>query len=90
MSGRRAKAIRRAAGNPPKPVKQPTALIDASYVQMPVDYDPVKREYRYRSGKQVRKYLARRGVDVDTLEQELQAIMASYVAAEAEAEAQPA
>lgn len=82
MSGRRAKALRRAAGNPPKKAKTPTPILDASYIQAPVSYDPVKREYRYRSGKQVRKYLGRRGVDVAALGAELEALMAEFVEAE--------
>lgn len=83
MSGRRAKALRRAAGNPPKKAKVPTALLDMSYIHAPVGYDAVKREYRYRSGKQVRKYLARRGVDVVALEAELEALLPELIEAEA-------
>lgn len=75
MSGRRAKALRRAAGNPPKRAKQPTPILESSYIQAPVEWDPIKG-YRYRSGKQVRKYLARRGVDVAALEAELNALIA--------------
>lgn len=60
MSGRRAKALRKAAGNPPKKRKQKTPIIDASYIQAPVRYDFTKAEWVYRSSKQVRKYLVRR------------------------------
>lgn len=59
MSGRRAKALRRAAGNPPKKPKEKSPIIDASYIQAPVGINP-DGTYRYRSSKQVRKYLVRR------------------------------
>lgn len=72
MSGRRAKALRRAAGNPPKKRKEKTPIIDASYIQAPVGYNP-DGTLRYRSSKQVRKYLVRRMGEeaVDKLEVEL-------------------
>lgn len=76
MSQRQARAARKATGWV-RHQKQPTPIIDAAYIQAPVDYDPVKREYRYRSGKQVRAYLAKRGVDVVALEGELNDIMAN-------------
>ena len=77
MSGSRAKAQRKAAGGFVKHQKQPTPIIDAAYIQAPVSYDPVKREYRYRSGKQVRAYLERRGIDTTQLKAELEDIMAN-------------
>jgi hypothetical protein len=84
VSGRRAKALRRAAGNPVKPAKTPTPLLERSYIQAPVGYDPVEREYRYRSGKQVRRFLAARGVDVEALAAELEAYAAERAALEDE------
>lgn len=83
MSGRRAKALRREQGGFKKKQKTPTPILDSSYIQAPVRYDDVKRELVYRSGKQIRKYLARRGVDVAALEAELNALVAE-VNAEAE------
>jgi hypothetical protein len=83
VSGKRARAYRAAAGGLKRPQKAPTALIERSYIQAPVSYDPVKREYTYRSGGQVRRFLAYYGVDVDALQGELQAFMAAKVAEEA-------
>ncbi len=71
MSGSRAKAERKAAGGFVRHQTQPTPIIDAAYIQAPVGYDAVKHEYTYRSPKQVRRYLARRGLDVAALEDEL-------------------
>lgn len=76
MSGKRARALRKAAGNPPKPRKQPTPLLERSYIQAPVAVDPLKKEYTYRSGKQVRRFLEARGVDTEALAAELTALMA--------------
>jgi glutamate formiminotransferase len=86
VSGRRAKALRREQGGFKKKQKQPTPILESSYIQAPVGYDPIEREYIYRSGKQVRKYLARRGVDVAALEAELNALVAE---ANAETEGKP-
>ena len=77
MSERQARAARKANGGFVRHQKQPTPIIDAAYIQAPVEYDPVKAEYRYRSGKQVRAYLAKRGVDVDALEGELNDLVAN-------------
>jgi hypothetical protein len=85
MSGKRAKALRREAGNPVKPRKTPTPLIERSYIQNPVGVDPVTGEYRYRSGKQVKAFLEARGVDVDALQEELEAFAALKAAEEATA-----
>lgn len=82
MSGRRAKALRQAAGNPPKPVKIKTPLLERSYIHHPVRYDFSKVEWVYRSPKQVRKFLARQGVDVEALAAELEALMADIVESE--------
>lgn len=54
---------------------QPTAILEAAYIQAPVGYDAVKRAYIYRSPSQVRAYLKRRGVDVETLAVELELLM---------------
>jgi hypothetical protein len=92
MSQRRARAARKAAGGFKRHQKQPTPIIDAAYIQAPVGYDDLKREYRYRSGKQLRKYLAKRGIDTVQLEEALNYILDERVALakaaeEAEAEA---
>lgn len=85
MSQRKARAARQAAGFV-KVAKQPTPIIDAAYIQNPVSYDPIKREYVYRSGKQVRAYLRKRIGDEATLalESELQEMFAARVATEEE------
>lgn len=70
MSGRRARAQRQAEGIVKTP-KAPTPILDAAYIQAPVGYEADGRTLRYRSGKQVRRYLARRGVDTAALEDEL-------------------
>lgn len=87
MSQRKARAARKAQGGLVRHQKQPTPIIDAAYIQAPVGYDAVKREYTYRSPKQVRRYLERRGLDTVALEAELEDIMASYVAAAEDVEA---
>lgn len=76
MSQRRARAQRQAQGGHVKHQKVPTPLIERSYIQAPVGYDPVKREYRYRSGKRVRRFLEYYGVDTEALKEELEALMA--------------
>jgi hypothetical protein len=70
VSGRKARAARQAAGFVKKP-KAPTPILEMSYIQAPVGYESDGRTPRYRSGKQVRRYLARRGVDTVALEEEL-------------------
>lgn len=77
MSQRQARAARKAQGGLVRHQKQPTPIIDAAYIQAPVDYDPIKREYRYRSGGQVRRYLERRGIDTTQLKAELEDLVAS-------------
>lgn len=79
MSGRRAKALRREAGNPPKPIKVKTPLLDRAYIHHPVRYDFQKAQWVYRSPKQVRKFLARQGVDVEALAAELELLMSDIV-----------
>lgn len=71
MSGRRAKAKRKAEGNFPKCIKEPTPLLERSYIQAPVGVN-ADGTLRYRSGLQVRKYLARKGIDTEALKGELE------------------
>ena len=77
MSQKQARRKRQAEGGLVRHRKQPTPILESSYIQAPVDYDPVKREYRYRSPKQVRAYLVKRvGAEtVDALQEELEALM---------------
>ena len=91
MSQRQARAARKAQGWV-RHRKEPTPIIDAAYIQAPVGYDDVKREYKYRSGKSLRRYLARRGIDTVQLEEALNHILDERIALakaaeEAEAEA---
>jgi hypothetical protein len=79
MSQRQARAARKAAGTV-KHRKQPTPIIDAAYIQAPVGYDDVKREYKYRSGKQLRRYLEKRGIDTVQLEEALNYILDERIA----------
>lgn len=74
MSQKKARQKRQAEGWV-RHQKQPTAILDAGYIQLPVGYDAVKREYIYRSPSQVKAYLKRRGVDVETLAEELEQLM---------------
>jgi hypothetical protein len=79
MSERQARAARKAAGWV-RHRKQPTPIIDSAYIQAPVGYDDLKKEYRYRSGKQLRRYLARRGIDTVQLEEALNHILDERIA----------
>lgn len=78
MSGRQAKAKRKAEGNTPKRIKEPTPLLERSYIQAPVGLNP-DGTIRYRSGLQVRKFLERKGVDTEALKGELEQWMAARV-----------
>lgn len=80
MSGRQAKAKRKAEGNIPKRIKQPTPLLERSYIQAPVGVNP-DGTLRYRSGTQIKKYLARKGVAVEELGNELREWMKVYTEA---------
>jgi glutamate formiminotransferase len=74
MSQRRAREERKTAGGYVKHQKVPTALLDRSYIQAPVGYDPLTREPIYRSGTQVRRFLEYYGVDTEALAAELEAL----------------
>lgn len=78
MSGSRAKALRKANGTDlaKRGRKIPTPLLDRAYIQAPVAINP-DGTLRYRSGKQVRAFLAKRGVDVDALKGELEQFLAA-------------
>lgn len=79
MSGSRAKALRKANGTDlaKRGRKIPTPLLDRAYIQAPVGYEKDGVTPRYRSGKQVRAFLAKRGVDVDALKGELEQFLAA-------------
>ncbi len=83
MSGRKSKEARKANGTDlaKRGRKQPTPLLERSYIQAPVGLNP-DGTLRYRSGGQVRNYLKRWGVDVEALKGELEQWMAAQVAAE--------
>lgn len=78
MSGRQAKAKRKAEGNIPKRIKEPTPLLERSYIQAPVGVNP-DGTLRFRSGLQVRKFLERKGVDTEALKGELEQWMVARV-----------
>lgn len=79
MSGSRAKAKRKAEGVDlaKRGQKQPTPLLERSYVQMPVGVSP-EGNVLYRSGAQIKKFLARKGVAVEDLGNELREWMKAY------------
>lgn len=76
MSGSKAKAKRKAEGVKPKSIKEPTPLLERSYIQAPVGVNP-DGTLRYRSGLQIRKFLERKGVDTEALKGELEQWMAA-------------
>lgn len=78
MSGRQAKAKRKAGDVRRKRVADPTPLLERSYIQAPVGVNP-DGTLRYRSGLQVRKFLERKGVDTEALKGELEQWMAAQV-----------
>jgi hypothetical protein len=85
VSGKRARAERKAAGTV-KHQKQPTPLLERSYIQAPVGFDPLTGAPVYRSGGQVRQFLERQGVDTEALAAELEALNAEVKALEDEEE----
>lgn len=84
MSQKQQRRARQAQGGLVRHQKQPTAILDAGYIQAPVGIDPVTKQFRYRSPKQVKAYLTKRvGAEtVAALTAELEALMPELEAEE--------